>query len=177
MTVPERDPYDVLQVSRSAPWPEVRATYRTLARHYHPDSPTPDQRRMSAINAAYERLEREHPGGPKGDRAWMPVGPGVVPGAGSASATPSVRPTPTPAPLGVHRAGPLMRRIRANRRHETPVLDFGRYAGWRIAEVATHDPTYLRWLSRHSSGIRFRSVIEQVLGDESEIGRRAAILG
>jgi hypothetical protein len=107
----------------------------------------------------------------------MPVGPGVVPGAGSASATPSVRPTPTPAPLGVHRAGPLMRRIRANRRHETPVLDFGRYAGWRIAEVATHDPTYLRWLSRHSSGIRFRSVIEQVLGDESEIGRRAAILG
>jgi hypothetical protein len=88
-----------------------------------------------------------------------------------------VRPTPTPAPLGVHRAGPLMRRIRANRRHETPVLDFGRYAGWRIAEVATHDPTYLRWLSRHSSGIRFRSVIEQVLGDESEIGRRAAILG
>jgi len=173
----ERDPYAVLQVSRSAQWREIRAAYRSLARRYHPDSPTPDQRRMAEINAAYERLEREHPAGSEDGRAGVPVGPGAVPGAGWASTTSDPMATPPPAPLGMHRAGPLMRRIRANRAHETPALDFGRYAGWRIGEVATHDPTYLRWLSRHSSGIRFRSIIEQVLGDESEIGRRAAILG
>lgn len=37
----------------------------------------------------------------------------------------------------------------ANGRPEPDVIDFGRYAGWRIADVARHDPDYLRWLSRH----------------------------
>ena len=42
-------------------------------------------------------------------------------------------------------------------------LDFGRYAGWTIVELARHDPDYLRWLSRHSSGIRYRHQIEEAL--------------
>ena len=40
------------------------------------------------------------------------------------------------------------------------VLDFGRYAGWSIGQLARHDPDYLRWLCRHSSGIRFRAEVE-----------------
>jgi hypothetical protein len=53
------------------------------------------------------------------------------------------------------------------------VLDFGRYAGWRLADLARHDPDYLRWLSRHSAGIRFREQIARLLPREPDLGRRA----
>lgn len=43
-------------------------------------------------------------------------------------------------------------------------LDFGHYAGSTIAELASIDPDYLRWLERHPSGARFRSEIHRVLG-------------
>lgn len=43
-------------------------------------------------------------------------------------------------------------------------LDFGHYAGWTIAELATTDPDYLLWLERHPSGVRYRSEIHRVLG-------------
>ena len=51
-------------------------------------------------------------------------------------------------------------------------LDFGRYEGWRLRELARRDPDYLRWLARHSSGIRYRTAIEQVLREA-----RTAALG
>lgn len=43
------------------------------------------------------------------------------------------------------------------------MLDFGRYAGRSLAKLAAHDPVYLRWLSRHSSGIRYRREIAELL--------------
>ena len=43
------------------------------------------------------------------------------------------------------------------------VLTFGQYEGWTIDRLAQHDPDYLRWLSRHSSGLRYRTQIEQAL--------------
>jgi hypothetical protein len=42
-------------------------------------------------------------------------------------------------------------------------LDFGRYEGWTVAQIARRDPDYLRWLSRHSAGARFRTEIEAAL--------------
>lgn len=44
-------------------------------------------------------------------------------------------------------------------------LDFGHYAGRTIAELATMDPDYLRWLERHPSGTRYRGEIHRVLGE------------
>jgi hypothetical protein len=44
-------------------------------------------------------------------------------------------------------------------------LDFGRYAGFTLGELARSDPDYLRWLSRHSSGIRYRGAIMRLLAD------------
>jgi hypothetical protein len=44
-------------------------------------------------------------------------------------------------------------------------LDFGHYAGYSIAELATIDPDYLRWLERHPSGTRYRAEIHRVLGE------------
>ena len=45
-------------------------------------------------------------------------------------------------------------------------LDFGRYVGWLLRDLVHEDPDYLRWLSRHSSGIRFRGEIQQLLPTE-----------
>ena len=42
-------------------------------------------------------------------------------------------------------------------------LDFGHHAGRTIAELATEDPDYLRWLARHPSGIRYRAEIARVM--------------
>lgn len=41
-------------------------------------------------------------------------------------------------------------------------LDFGHHAGRTIAELASVDPDYLRWLARHPSGVRYRSEIARV---------------
>jgi hypothetical protein len=124
---------------------------------------------MAEVNAAYETLEREERHA--AERPPMrPMGPGVS--APVAAAAPAASTFPAPGPA----RGSLLGRILAANRIDTPALDFGEYAGWKIAEVAERDPRYLRWLSRHSSGVRFRSIIEQVLGPDPELGRRAAIL-
>jgi hypothetical protein len=51
------------------------------------------------------------------------------------------------------------------------VLTFGRYAGWGLRDLARQDPEYLLWLSRHSSGIRYRTEIYSIL---SSMGLSAA---
>ena len=57
------------------------------------------------------------------------------------------------------------------------VIDFGRYSGWRIADLAGHDPDYLRWLSRHSTGVRFRHAIARSLPGDLQVGRRGSVIG
>jgi uncharacterized protein (DUF3820 family) len=44
-------------------------------------------------------------------------------------------------------------------------VDFGRYAGWTLKDLLRHDPDYLRWLYRHSSGVRYRYQIARMLPD------------
>ena len=39
-------------------------------------------------------------------------------------------------------------------------LDFGRYEGLTVAQIARRDMDYLRWLRRHASGARFRPEID-----------------
>ncbi|MGZ6266659.1 MAG: exodeoxyribonuclease X C-terminal domain-containing protein, partial [Candidatus Limnocylindrales bacterium] len=40
------------------------------------------------------------------------------------------------------------------------VLDFGRYAGWSLGEIARYDLDYLEWLQRATFGRRLRAEIE-----------------
>ncbi len=44
--------------------------------------------------------------------------------------------------------------------HAGRPLDFGRYEGLTVTQIARRDMDYLRWLSRHASGARFRAEIE-----------------
>lgn len=150
----EWEEFAVLGVPAHADWATVKAAYRALARRFHPDGVAPDPVRMAAINRAFDTLERARRQAAD-PRPKVPVGPG-----------PAVR---RGAP------GSLLRRMEDARFGDSPVIDFGEYAGWRVADVARVNPTYLRWLSRHSSGARYRAAIAEALGDP-DLGRRAAFV-
>ena len=148
----DRDAYSILHVLPTADDAVIHAAYRALARIFHPDGERPDARLMADLNRAYAAIRS-----PELRRAYdrqttlRPTGPGVA------------QSPPPPSPAG---QGPFARAAARNGHLEpSPELDFGRYIGWRLADLARHDPTYLRWLARHSSGLRFRRDIERLLSN------------
>lgn len=143
-----RDAYEVLEVRPDASQVVINAAFRALAAVHHPDASGGSSRRMAELNAAYaqvrtadlrEAYDKLHKRG--NPRAGM---------SGSAGSQTSTRPAEAGQP---HAGGPKKK----------GVLDFGRYEGWTIADLARRDPDYLRWLRRHSSGIRFRNEIDATL--------------
>jgi curved DNA-binding protein CbpA len=171
LTDDEFDAYGVLQITPHAEEFVLEAAYRAMARHFHPDGATPDERRMAQINRAYDllrtterrkrydRLHRIRPMGP-GEGSPAGAGPASAPFGGR------VPPPPTDGPSGL-RAAAATDGDPAN-----PVLEFGRYEGWKLKDLARHDPDYLIWLSRHSSGVRYRNLIFTLVGAEGAPLRR-----
>ena len=51
----KEDPYKILGVSENAPFAEIKAAYRNLAKKYHPDAGG-DEEKILALNAAWENL-------------------------------------------------------------------------------------------------------------------------
>lgn len=47
------------------------------------------------------------------------------------------------------------------------ILDFGRYDGWSLADVAAHDDDYLEWLSRTPAGRPLSREIREILAARS----------
>jgi len=146
----ERDAYRVLQVEVTAHEVVVRAAYRALAALYHPDrdqSPLATHR-MAELNDAYARI-RTRDRRDAYDRLRQirqgEVSPSVVVAGTSANSS--------------HGNG--------QRDRSPDTLDFGRYEGWSLQQIAATDPDYLTWLSRHSSGIRYRQRIEALLAQNS----------
>ena len=66
---------------------------------------------------------------------------------------------------------------RARRRRAPPgnpsgsVLNFGRYAGWSLGEIARRDLEYIEWLDRMPIGRPYRDEIDAIL---RRAGRRRA---
>jgi curved DNA-binding protein CbpA len=147
-----KDAYRILQVDPSAEQVVIQAAYRVLARRFHPDGDEPDAHRMAELNRAYATL-RDPESRRRHDlkRTMLHAQPIPVVATGGRVDAWTPRRTPT----------------------EPALLDFGRYAGWRISDLARHDPDYLRWLSRHSSGLRFREAIARALPREPDLTRRA----
>lgn len=137
------DPYKVLQVIPTAEQEVLRAAFRALAMKYHPDRDPSARaaRRMIELNQAYAMVRDLEARG-KLDRARSRTSYDFERSA-------VARGEATTPPSRAKSAG--------------TVLDQGRYAGWTLRDLASHDPDYLRWLSRHSSGLRYRAEIMKIL--------------
>lgn len=147
--IESRDPYKVLQVDPTAELLVIKAAYRALARRYHADGQAPDFERMAELNQAYNVLRD----------------PALRTALDQERASARTRAVPI-APAEPRPEPGWSRPAAATTAGGSPVLDFGRYAGWSIADLARRDPDYLRWLARHSSGIRYRSAIMAALPRE-----------
>ena len=192
------DPYKVLQVDSEAEDEVIQAAYRRLARKYHPDlADTPEAAaRMSSINAAWDMI-----GDPASRAAYDRTRAATPPAGQGAPAAPWSTPhrpvtpqapgTPPPdvvsrdwtsgrsttgsgfdesmrAPEGHGAAGPPPGRPSGT------VLNFGRYAGWSLGEVARHDIEYIEWLDRAPIGRNYRPEIDAIL---RSTGRRRSADG
>ena len=136
------DPYAVLQVLPTADQEVVNAAFKALALKYHPDRDVTRRaaEKMAQLNRAYAIL-RNPSARAAHDRSRRTTIAGI---SVAASARPAGAPPPTPSGQG-------------------SVLTFGRYSGWSLRDLARHDPDYILWLSRHSSGIRYRTEIYGIL--------------
>ena len=148
------DPYRVLQVLPDAEPEVIQAAYRALARKHHPDMGG-SQLEMATLNAAWETLrdERERA---RYDRQRK-----------TAPAPPAAKPEMTPAePSGVGQwpsaSAPSPRPASVRARGGT-VLDYGRYAGFSLGELAIQDRNYLEWMARTPMGRRLQQEIETLL--------------
>ncbi len=190
---PPPDPYKTLQVDSEAETEVIAAAYRRLARKYHPDlaSGAEAAARMAAINAAWEVIgdpahraafDRERKveaaltrrsaestasatrsGTDTTTRQSTPNRRAHEPEAVSRDWTsgrssigggydPSMR-----APDGEGAAGPPP----GNPSGST--LNFGRYVGWSLGEIASADLEYIEWLDRTPIGRPYRDEIDVIL--------------
>lgn len=152
------DPYQTLQVSPTAEQEVLHAAFRALAMKYHPDRDASARaaRRMMELNQAYAMV-REPQLRAQVDKtrrtARVPFDAASVPPMNGRSAPP-----------------PAQRNGRTDTNASATKLDGGRYAGWTLKELAGHDPDYLKWLARHSSGLRYRKEISLILGSKAVAG-------
>ena len=144
------DYYKILQVDPEAHPEVVRAAYRVLARVYHPDVEGGSSEKMVQLNNAWAVMSD---GAMRAayDRSRAALAPRTTPEAQSYAHQQSYAPRSTSA------STPGTPTIRST------VLDFGRYQGWSLEQVARQDPDFLEWLARMPIGRPFRGEIEAVL--------------
>lgn len=148
--------YQILRLDPGVDDDVLTAVYRRWIERARLADLTDDRRAevLRAFEQAYEVLhdpERrrrydEALAGPSG-RAAAPIEvepPAVIPlGSTSREAAPGPK---VPAPAASAR-----------------VLDFGRYAGWSLRQVALRDRDYLEWLRRSPGGRHYRADIAAIL--------------
>jgi curved DNA-binding protein CbpA len=145
------DYYKVLQVDPGAHPDVVRAAYRVLARIHHPDVEGGSSEKMIALNNAWAVISDEKMRAAY-DRSRAALAPRTGPGSASTPG-PTVRTQTVGAP-GSPTSAPTIR---------SSILDFGRYQGWSLEQVARRDPDFLEWLARMPIGRPYRHEIETVL--------------
>ena len=157
--MPERDFYKVLHVDPDADPDVIAAAYDVLSAKLNPrtDRTGIHEVRLAELNRAYHTLRdraARHAYDQERSKELVPVGPGEA-------STEDLRLA----------GGPLRERVQAGPNGAnvaSMILEFGRYAGWTLGAIARQDPEYLMWLSRHSSGIRYRGAILRLLHEREE---------
>jgi curved DNA-binding protein CbpA len=151
-----RDFYEILQVHRRAEPEVIRAAYRILAHKYHPDHGG-DAARMVDLNDAFDVL-----GDPVRRAAYdASLASGGSSYPASTYSGPSYASSASGQPAAdIAHAGPPPGRPSGS------VLDFGRYSGWSLGEIARHDLGYLEWLQRATVGRRLRAEIDALMREK-----------
>jgi len=163
VTTGRKNYYQVLMVDQAADADILAVVHRRLAQRYHPDmDPGDDARqRMLEINQAYDVLRNAERRAKydqelsarrdrrTGDRyVKRPTDPGPIGTATTSSSAEKPYGEAGPPPRGVARG---------------TVLDFGRYKGWSLGQIAAHDPDFLEWLERSPAGRQYRAEIMALL--------------
>ena len=186
------DPYKTLQVDPEAEDEVIVAAYRRLAMKYHPDrgGGAESAARMAALNAAWERIgepaaraaydrERNVAAAMARARPTARRGRDRVEAGGERRADRCDRPAASGDRVARLDERPIdgrrwLRPVDAQRRWHgaagpppgSPsgsVLNFGRYAGWSLGEIARSDLGYLEWLDRMPIGRSYRDEIDGLL--------------
>ncbi|HEX2756189.1 MAG TPA: DnaJ domain-containing protein [Candidatus Limnocylindrales bacterium] len=131
------DLYRTLQVDPEAEFEVIRAAYRVLAAKHHPDVGGSAET-MARINSAWTTLSDRAARAAYDHQRHLRDGAARWDAYGKAA-------RPTSADAGT-------------------ILEFGRYAGWAIPDVAWTDPDYLEWLVRTPNGRRYQLEIDLALG-------------
>lgn len=150
------DAYETLQVIPEADADVIQAAFRTLARKRHPDVGGSEEA-MAELNEAWSIL-RDRRQRTRYDRERA-----------SAAAIHSARTSPMPAPAAWQAPAPAAASPESTTASGSTqmgpgtLLDFGRYEGHSLAELAIRDPDYLEWLVRTRIGSRFRHEVDRLL--------------
>ena len=167
----ESDYYKILEVDPEADPEVIAAAYRVLTKRVRSkdDLEEADQIRLAELDLAYAVLSNPAQRLAFDERRLsetVAVGPGYYHGNGNGNGNGQAY--DAAARLA---AGPLSERVAAGLHGESLgelTINFGRYSGWTLSEIAGSDPEYLMWLSRHSSGIRYRRAILRLLRERED---------
>ena len=167
-----RDPYEILQVHINAQPEVIEAAYRTLARLRHPDrTDDPDaDSAMADLNWAYTVL-REPSLRASYDKGRVAIAV-ETPSPANGTAADDGSGHTTLSERVAHATEAAIGRDAHNPANTT--LDFGRFAGMTLRQIARIEPSYLEWLRRHSSGVRYRHQIDKVLESLADYRASAA---
>ncbi|MGH2467562.1 MAG: DnaJ domain-containing protein [Candidatus Limnocylindrales bacterium] len=162
--------------------PRRRAAHDAARRALARSGPVPDPGAVGRGGPGHSRPVR---GGPRTDEALAPAAqtpeaghPGAVSGGPLARARARTVGDPTaawPGPgwtttgSGLGGSG-----TRPGPTGGPRALDFGRYQGWTLAQIALVDPDFLEWLERMPIGRQYRTEIEACL---TAVGRRPTEAG
>jgi DnaJ-class molecular chaperone len=152
--VSRRNHYQVLQVDVDADADIIGHVYRRLAQRFHPDrDPSPEaQVRMRELNQAYAVLkdpeQRSRYDAELVIRRDRRTGDRYVRRANE----PTLANSGTP----YGEAGPPRGAASGS------IVDFGRYRGWSLGQIAGFDPDFLEWFERSPAGRQFRTEIAQM---------------
>ena len=157
------DHYAVLQVRPDAEYEVIAAAHRSLARRTHPDVAGGTIEGMRRINDAWRVL------GNATARAAYDLERSLR--SGREHGVPVMLPQRPSSADELHNdlRGPLAAR-RAPTAASSTVLDFGRYEGWSLRQLARHDPAFLEWLARAPAGRRYRNEIDALLVPGAKAG-------
>jgi curved DNA-binding protein CbpA len=149
--------YQVLQVDPMVDDDILATVHRRLAQRYHPDRDSSPEamERIREINHAYDVLRNRE------SRATYDAE--LARRRDRRSSDRYVR-QPGGSWVGATEGSPYGEAGPPRGPASGSVLDFGRYKGWTLGQIAAYDPDFLDWFERSPAGRQFRNEIGQLKG-------------